>query len=100
MAMKTWILFVGLSAFQIILKSEAWSSRPLSRIGHRKAASSLFMAQQAAPDLSLDILVSKGDEKSLSEAAAFMVDAFWLSTGRLLIPIQDDQQVSISDVTR
>jgi GNAT superfamily N-acetyltransferase len=98
--MKPWILFVGLFAFQIILKSEAWSLPTLSHIGHRKAASSLFMAQQVSPDLSLDILVSKGDAKSLSEAAAFMVDAFWLSTGRLLIPIQDDQQVSISDVTR
>ena len=100
LAMKSWILFVVLTSFQIIL-SEAWSVPSLSRIGHRKAASSLFMAQQAAPDISLDILVSEGDEKSLSEAATFMVDAFWLSTARLLIPIQDDhQQVSVSDVTR
>jgi GNAT superfamily N-acetyltransferase len=44
--------------------------------------------------------VSNGDEKSLSEAAEFMVDAFWLSSGRLLIPMQDDEQVSVSDVTR
>jgi GNAT superfamily N-acetyltransferase len=98
MTMKPWILVVGLSAFQLLLKSEAWSLTPLTRIGHRKTTSSLFMTQQA--DLSLNILVSEGDEKSLSEAATFMVDAFWLSTGRLLIPIQDDQQVSISDVTR
>jgi GNAT superfamily N-acetyltransferase len=95
LAMKSWILLVG-----IILKCNAWSLPTSSRIGHRQAASSLFMAQQAAPDLSLDILVSEGDEKSLSEAATFMVDAFWLSTGRLLIPIQDDAQVSVSDVTR
>lgn len=99
MTMMSWIL-LGFSASQIILKSDAWSLPPISRIGHRKVASSLFMAQQAAPDLSLDILVSKGDEKSLSEAAAFMVDAFWLSSGRLLIPTQDDGQVSISDATR
>jgi GNAT superfamily N-acetyltransferase len=98
-AMKSWILLVGLSTFQIILKCEAFLP-PLSSIGHRKTASSLSMAQPATPDLSLNILVSEGDEKSLSEAATFMVDAFWLSTGRLLIPIQDDDKVSVSDVTR
>jgi hypothetical protein len=97
--MKPWILLGFVHAFQI-LKSEAWIAPPLSRLCHRKAVSGIFMAQQAAPDLSLDILVSKGDEKSLSEAANFMVDAFWLSTGRLLIPIQDDKEVSVSDVTR
>jgi ribosomal protein S18 acetylase RimI-like enzyme len=101
MTLKSWILLAGLSTFQTILKAEAWSLSPLSRIGHRQATSSLFMTQQAAPDLSIDILVSEGDEKSLSQAATFMVDAFWLSTGRLLIPVQDDAQVSVlSDVTR
>jgi hypothetical protein len=61
-------------------------------IPHRPPESGVkpFHGSAGCSGFSLDILVSKGDEKSLSEAAAFMVDAFWLSTGRLLIPIQDD----------
>jgi len=81
-----------------VYSCEAWVSHTAKHSRRVETATlSLSLAQETASDL--EIVASTGDEKSIVEAANFMVDAFWLGSPRQLVPVQDEI-IAVSDSIR